>query len=302
MKVSISVSTIVYLFLALEVLFSSVAVSDTFSFTLASQLCMDKYWRPINSFGYRDVEHDPSEFENKEVVFVVGDSFVAGHGIAQIEDRFSNILQKDLGGKYLVLNIARNAWDTADEYQAISSYPHKPKRIILSYYINDILGAAHKLGYGSPVRVEYPHNQILRYITDHSYALNFAYWRLYRFYNKDLGEKYSEYLKTSYSNQTIWGAHESELLNIVSYTQNQGIDLTVVVFPNLRDVKGSAIITSKVAEVFHMHNIRVLNLEPLLENRDPMSLVVNSLDSHPNEALNKEIAELLTKDIQAETR
>src|SRR5467141_2375075 len=99
MKVSISVSTIVYLFLALEVLFSSVAVSDTFSFTLASQLWMEKYWHPINSFGYRDLEHDPSEFENKEVVLVVGDSFVAGHGIAHIEERFSNILQKNLGDR-----------------------------------------------------------------------------------------------------------------------------------------------------------------------------------------------------------
>ena len=33
-----------------------------------------------------------------------------------------------------------------------------------------------------------------------------------------------------------------------------------------------------------------------------MSLVVNSLDAHPNEALNKEVAELLTKEIQAKDR
>jgi hypothetical protein len=33
-----------------------------------------------------------------------------------------------------------------------------------------------------------------------------------------------------------------------------------------------------------------------------MSLVMNSLDEHPNEALNREVAELLTKEIQAEDR
>lgn len=33
-----------------------------------------------------------------------------------------------------------------------------------------------------------------------------------------------------------------------------------------------------------------------------MTLVVNSLDAHPNEALNREVAELLTKAIQAEGR
>lgn len=303
MNVSVSVSTIIYLFLALEIIFySSFVASDTYSFTLASQRWMERHWHPINSFGYRDVEHPRAEFENKEVLFVVGDSFVAGHGIARIENRFSNILQKNLGGRYVVVNITRNGWNTADEYQAILSYPYQPKKIILSYYINDILGAAKKLGYGSPIRVEPPSSSILQYITNHSYTLNFAYWRLYRFYNKDMGEKYWEYLKNSYSNQTIWEAHEAELLNIVTYTQNQGIELTVVVFPNLREVKGSAVFTSKVTEFFQQHNVRALNLEPLLENRDPMSLVVNSLDSHPNEALNKEVAELLTRELQAEIR
>jgi len=215
---------------------------------------------------------------------------------------FSNILQRNLGGQYVVVNIAKNGWNTTDEYQAILSYPYKPKKIILSYYLNDILGAASQLGYGSPVRVERPHNRILRFVTDHSYALNFTYWRLYRFYNKDLGEKYWEFLKDSYSNRNIWEAHEAELSRIVTYTQSQGIDLSVVVFPNLREVKAGAVLTSKVAEFFQKHNVQVLNLEPLLIDRDPMTLVVNSLDAHPNEALNREVAELLTKAIQAEDR
>jgi hypothetical protein len=87
----------------------------------------------------------------------------------------------------------------------------------------------------------------------------------------------------------------------VTYAQKQDIKLTVVIFPNLRRVKGSAVFTSEVAEFFRQHNVRALNLELLMENRDPMRLVVNSLDSHPNEALNKEVAELLTREIQAET-
>lgn len=166
MKASVSVSTIIYLFLALEILFySSFAVSDTFGFTLASQRWEERYWRPVNSFGYRDVEHSATDFGNKKVLFVVGDSFVAGHGISQIENRFSNILQRNLGGQYVVVNIAKNGWNTADEYQAILSYPYKPKKIILSYYLNDILGAASTLGYGSPVRVERPQNRTLRFVT-----------------------------------------------------------------------------------------------------------------------------------------
>ena len=67
-------------------------------------------------------------------------------------------------------------------------------------------------------------------------------------------------------------------------------------------VEASAVFTSKVAEFFQKHNVRVLNLEPILVEREPMSLVVNSLDAHPNEALNKGVAELLTKELQAEDR
>jgi hypothetical protein len=303
MKISLSVSTVIYLFLALEILFySSFAVSDTFGFTLASHRWGEKYWHPINSFGYRDVEHSPAEFRNREILFVVGDSLVAGHGISHIEDRFSNILQRNLGERYVVVNIAKAGWDTTDEYQALSSYPYKPKRIILAYYINDILGAAYKAGYGSPVRAEPPHNEALRYIIDHSYALNFAYWRLYRFHNRDMGEKYWAYLKSSYASPDIRAAHEAELLQIVTYAKREGVDLTVVVFPHLRDVKGSAVITSQVADFFQKHDVRVVNLEPRLEDRDPMSLVVNSLDAHPNEALNKEVAEILTREIHAAPR
>jgi hypothetical protein len=298
MKTSLLVATLIYLFLALELLFfSSFAVSDQFGFTLAAQRWNAKYWRPVNSSGYRDVEHDPTEFNNRSVLFVVGDSFVAGHGIPHQEDRFSNILQRNLGEQYLVVNIAMNGWDTADEYRAIVSYPHKPQKIILSYYINDILGVAQKLGHGSPIRVEPPRNKALRYIIDHSYFFNFVYWRLYVFHNKDLGAKYWEYLKSSYSDPNVWEAHQKDLLKIVTYTQDQGIDLTVVVFPNLREVRGSAVITSKVAGFFRTQNVRVINLEPLMEDRDPKSLIVNSLDAHPNEALNKEVAELLTREI-----
>lgn len=303
MNASLSIATTICIFFSLEIIFySSFAVSDSFGFTLAWQRWAEKYWHPINSFGYRDEEHDRSEFESRKVLFVVGDSFVAGHGIPRIENRFSNILQRNLGQQYLVVNIAQNGWDSADEYQAILAYPYRPRRIILSYFINDIMGAARKLGHGSPIRVEPPSNGIVRFIINHSYSFNFAYWRLYRFRNKDLGEKYWAFLQDAYSNQDVWEAHETELLKIVTYTQKESIDLTVVVFPNLGNVKGCEAITSKVTKFLQEHGVRVINLEPLLEGRDPNSLIVNRLDEHPNEALNREVAELLTKTIQADSK
>lgn len=300
MKGSVSVSTVICLFLLLEIVFySSFAIPDGTGFSLASRRWSEKYWHPINSLGYRDVEHKPTDFHDKKVIFIVGDSFAAGFGIPQIENRFSNILQRDLGEQYLVVNVAQNNWSTADEYRAILSYPYPPKKIVLSYFINDIRPLALKAGYIRPGLLELPRNRVLRFVINRSYFLNSIYWRLYMFQNKAKIENFWERLKQCYSDPNVWAAHEAELGQIVTYTRNQGIDLSVVVFPNLTGVKESAPITSKVTEFFEKNNVRVLNLQPLLEGRDPTTMIVNSLDSHPNESLNREVAGLLTRMMQA---
>lgn len=300
MKFSVSLSTTIFLFLILELVFYSFVISDSFNFTLASHRWFEKYWNPINSLGYRDLEHSPAEFRNKKVIWVVGDSFVAGQGISRIENRFSDILQRNLGDQYLIATIAQPGWNTADEYKAMLSYPYQPKRIILCYFVNDVIGANLKLGYGYPPHAEQPHNPLLKYTVEHSYLINFVYWRLFRFYQRDMGKKDWDYLTWSYSNPDIWKVHEAELAQIVAYARAHEIALTVLLFPSLTNVKGSAPITSKVAEFFQAHDVPILNLEPLLEGRDPGGMIVNSLDAHANEALNKEIGELLTHQIQTE--
>jgi hypothetical protein len=161
------------------------------------------------------------------------------------------------------------------------SYPYQAKRIVLCYFVNDIIGANLKLGYGYPPHAEQPHNPMLKYAVEHSYLVNFAYWRLFRFYQQDLGRKDWEYLTASYSNPAIWKVHEAELAQVIAYARDRKIALAVLLFPSLTNVKGSVPITSKVAGFFQAHDVPVLNLEPLLEGRDPKSMIVNSLDAHP---------------------
>jgi hypothetical protein len=56
----------------------------------------------------------------------------------------------------LVAVIAQPGWNTADEYKAMLSYPYQAKRIVLCYFVNDIIGANFKLGYGYPPHAEQP--------------------------------------------------------------------------------------------------------------------------------------------------
>ena len=55
------------------------AQSDGFNLTLSSRNWFARYWQPINSLGYRDVEPRAPR-PGEKFVLVVGDSFVAGHG------------------------------------------------------------------------------------------------------------------------------------------------------------------------------------------------------------------------------
>src|SRR5271165_2127144 len=107
---------------------------------------MTLYWKPVNTLGYRDIERTESEFLTRRSVLVVGDSFVAGVGIDEARQRFSDVLGDRLGKGWVVPNVAQLGSTTTDEIGAIHTYPFRLDRIILSYFINDIEGAAKRKG------------------------------------------------------------------------------------------------------------------------------------------------------------
>lgn len=120
--------------------------SDGFGHTLAAQRWFEKYWGPTNSFGFRDREFSETDLASTEKLFVVGDSFVAGLGINDPEERFSNHLRRWLAPDWSVCNLGRMGWNTRQELDAIRSFPIKPDLVVWSYYINDIENAAAEQG------------------------------------------------------------------------------------------------------------------------------------------------------------
>jgi len=292
--------TLYFLFLGLEISFYFVAVqSDSFGFTLAARRWFAEHWHPINASGYRDVEHPRDRLEDDDVLLVVGDSFVAGHGVADHNDRFSNVLQDELGSDWVVVNVAKNGWHTRDEYDAIVSYPFKPKIIVLSYYPNDIDHAAQQHGVTPSFPLEDP-PLLLKPAVRFSYFFNFVYWRLYRFEKAGEFDRIrTEYLDQIYTSEAIWQTHEQELLDVVEYTGSHRIELVVVVFPNLKDIERSKLITSRVVDLMRSHDVPVIDLPNLLADRDPAQLVASSVDNHPGAALHREVGLLLYEQVMS---
>jgi len=272
--------------------------SDSFGVTLASKLWTAEYWK-LNSLGYRDVEHPKTRPAGKKIAYIVGDSFVAGEGIESLDDRFASVLQRNLGEKWEVITIARCGWWPSLEYHGIITYPYgKPDTIVLSYYINDISGAANQSNSPLPARILFkPPPKAIRKLVYHSFLFNFLYWRVYRFVNSDIGKIYWDWLENSYKNEKIWQSHKEELLEIVDYSKKHNINLVVLVFPQLRKIEASKPLTSGVIKLMKEQNVQVIDLatELSLASRPPAELVVNSVDSHPSVKLNKEVGDMLVK-------
>ena len=89
------------------------AQSDGFNLTMSSRKWFERYWQPVNSLGYRDVEPAPRK-DGEKIVMVLGDSFAAGHGVDNAADRFGDVLGRKLGQGWRVVNAAKIGWDSAE--------------------------------------------------------------------------------------------------------------------------------------------------------------------------------------------
>ncbi len=298
-NIALSLFVLFLTFMALEFYFKVFfAQSDGFRYTLASQNWYNRYWQE-NSLGYRDVEWTPEKLAGKIKVMVVGDSFVAGSGIANPEDRFANQLGRLLGSDYAILNVASPGWDTIDEVQAIIEYPYKPDILILSYYINDIEGVAYESGAQRPQIRRDPPAWLLP-LVQNSYAVNFLYWRLARLGPQEWADIYwNDWLKTISADPDIKWRHRQELQTIIQGAASEQILLLGLIFPNLTAIEESQFITRPAIDLFQEHGLPVLDVSSLLAGRDPTQITVNAIDAHPNEAVNLEVAEHLYQMIRA---
>lgn len=268
------------------------AQSDGFRYTLASQNWFDRYWTE-NSQGYRDQEWTSDKLIGKTKIMVVGDSFVAGNGIADPADRFANQLGRMLGPEYAVMVVASPGWDTIDEVKAIVEYPYPPDILVLSYYINDIEGVAYESGAQRPqIRTE--PSMGLAWLVENSYAMNFLYWRLIRLGPQEWADIYwNDWLTRIHHDPEIRWRHHQELLTIINGAAAEQIPLYVVVFPNLAAVEESQPFIQPVIDLFEQHDVPVLNVSHLLAGRDPAETTVNAVDAHPNEQVHHQVAEAL---------
>lgn len=264
--------------------------SDGFSLSLAAKKWMDMHWKPINELGYRDKDYTLDVMVNKKRVYVIGDSIVAGHGIENVEDRFTNVLEKMLGPDYLVANVAINGWSTYEEHQALFSYPVKPHFVVLTYYMNDIERACAISGNMRPPSAMHAKNSF-KLVTDNSHMANFMYWRFFSL--TQIGNAYKQYIEGCINTQHVMAQHLFEIAQFANTVRSMGAGLAVVIVPNLQDMQMSKPLTDQVRGLLEAKGVKVIDMSEKLAGRPGNQLVVNAYDAHPNVQVHKEIAQSL---------
>lgn len=250
-----------------------------------------EHWHPINSLGYRD--ENTSRLSGKHLVVVLGDSFAAGHGVEDYRDRFSNRLEDLLGGDWAVAIVAQLGWQTADQSRGLAEFPFDPETVVISYYVNDIMGVAtqHKVP-GSGESKSWP--PPVQYLVDNSTLWNYISLKLGRFRRHE-GPRNSRLQKIvdAFDDPATWARHERELRSLVSQIRRKGARPIAIAWPHTRDVEATAPLTGRLARLMRTLDVPVIDLADHFAGRRPEEMMASSMDGHPNRQLHKEAAELL---------
>jgi hypothetical protein len=285
------------LFIFLEAIFMFIPRSHSADCTLASSLWYAKYWKPVNSLGFRDNEPTNS----KHVILFVGDSFTAGHGLKSVEERYSNLVGKELNknnSKYTVVNIGKPGADTLGEYYLMKNFIYttriKPEKIVLQYCGNDIEYVAQENGvkfdgYKLPRYM----NKFVLFIGSGSYLINYIYWLFPR---DNFDAQYIAFLHHAYKNDDIFSKHKDELQLFVNYARENSIQLIVVAFPFLTALDMSdALYVNNIVHFFEANKITVINVSSLVRDIPDEERIINVNDGHASKTVNRIVAEEILK-------
>jgi len=284
----ISVTTILIIILAVEFgLRYFLAMPDGIDGTFMHQnwIRIHGFLEPRNALGYRDYPIENQPDSEKQQILVVGDSFAAGQGVADVEDIFTQQLARLLPDDQYQVNLAAfPGAHTGEEINLLNEHPLAPPDIIiLSYFINDIFDAAEQNNVQiSAGEFILPENPMARWLVDNTHLGNFIYWRtVYPQFLRWRGS-YIEQFSVAYQNEAVWSVHAAQLQVFVDYATEHNSRLIVLVWPYLQDVEQTRPVTDQIEAFFSQQDVEVISMREELTDIDSSLLIVSPFDTHPS--------------------
>lgn len=262
--------------LVLEGIFMFVAKSSINDTTLASKIWFARHWQ-LTEDGFREAAELSKPDVSRSQLLFIGDSFLAGHGIKNPSDRFSDLIQVRLGSHWQVHNHGQNGSNTEMQSDQINWHVPKPKLTVLCWYVNDIQDAAESVGLKTgntgrkaPFPISLFHG---------SYVFNFLF-NLSP--DTQAGENYLNFLQRSFSDEMVMAHYAHSLVDLESNCTGNGSKFAVVLFPMMNLVEGSEFALQPMRRFWQGRNVPCLDLSPFFKPFSATELTVNSSDSHPS--------------------
>jgi GDSL-like Lipase/Acylhydrolase family len=247
-----------------------------------------------NDEGFRDVNHSLASPRGAHRLLLVGDSYVFGWGIRNVNDRFGEQLGAQLravtGERWDVINAGLPASDTPEETEFLKRMmAYKPDAVILEYVFNDI-------GYLAPLPRPYDpvaawqrrfgRASPLTVLFVNSFLFEELYIRLRRFMPGADAQSVQPYLEPA-----VLAHHLQDLSRFVALARSGGALVGIVPFDftvHLRDEarqRYEAFVAGASAV-----NLPVWPAEHVFDAFRMRDLAVNRLDAHPNALANRLMA------------
>jgi len=243
----------------------------------------------VNRGGFRDVEHTEAALRSTRRLLVLGDSFAAGSGVPDYRDRFANLLEDRLGEKWSMVLLAKPGWHTDRQLEALEGFPLAPSQVLLSYYLNDIEAAAarHDRTFDLDLSIR---PRWLSELVGGTDLGSFVYWRLRRATLRGAGLRYAEFVYACFWDEEIWKTHADQLRELFRVARRKGALVSVVAFPHLFDLEGSAGPLRRLRSLLEEERVPFLDVSGFVGGWEPGDLVAGPLDPHPSDALHREVA------------
>jgi lysophospholipase L1-like esterase len=236
-----------------------------------------------NSDGLRDVDHSEAHGDRYRIIFL-GDSLTFGWGVNEAET-FTSHLEAALNERSPteIINFGTGNYNTEQEVNLFleKGLKYHPDKVVVFYFINDAEPTPKK----APFAFLYE-----------SRLVTLAWSRLHAL-ESHLGGRQNNY-RTYYADlyqpeAPGWQRARAALLRLRDVCAERGIELQVVVLPELHELQAYPFKKEHEAVVSYLRGIGVpvLDLTPMFNNEtDPMRLWVAPDDAHPNAVAHELIA------------
>ena len=272
-----------------------VDTTDSFGLNKITKRWGDRHYQ-FNNYNWRDnIDYKLKKDTTRTRITIIGDSFTAGHGLKNVDDRFANILRTK-HPEFDIHVLASNGFESNNQWNSLlksSAIGYETDVVILIYNLNDIAWTLPE--------TKTIYNRIfsfdsgLGYLAKESYLLNMLAFRWFAMMDQNI-KNYYHFVKDGYSGNS-WAIQSELLAKFVAHCRANRIRLLVVTFPFLHNLENYEFAEAhfQLNEFWGNHQIPHLDLLDLYQQQKDKEMVINSYDAHPNEQAHTYAAQWIEK-------